>query len=336
MTSAAHENEIGKLGYSHAYDDEVDPDISVLIPTFNRSETLLKNLRKLERQDALTRSYEIVVVDDGSSDLTESVLDGFSHITKTRFLYILLAQNGGPARARNIGLRYCRGTIILNLGDDIEPSNTFVNQHLRWHQKHPNENDALLGFTSIPEVLKNSGFMRWIEKGGTNFFFQYRHLRPNQVTDPIYFYTCNLSLKKSLFQKYGNFDESFPYASHEDLELGYRFASHGMRLIYDPTIRGHHWHTLTIEGVTRRIYYMGYSADIFWKKLGEGGSRLRKLARRLLAWFCSTLPMINLWLHLQKRAYRHHKSYPLLWQFLLYTSFFIGLSDSFKRLPVRI
>jgi len=206
------------------------PELTVLIPTFNRSEALTRTLKAFAEQASDSGSCEIVVVDDASTDNTSDVLTLFAKKLALPFRFIVLKNNGGPARARNIGLALARGGIILHVGDDIEPHPDLLQRHLQWHRRHPDERDALLGRVTFPESLNPSYFMRWLEQGGRKYFFNFAALRPHHPAPPLFFYTCNVSAKMSLMAKSGYFDESFPFASHEDLELGERLAQKGMRL----------------------------------------------------------------------------------------------------------
>ncbi len=139
-----------------------------------------------------------------------------------------------------------------------------------------------------------------------------------------------------LLQKSGWFDESFPYASHEDLELGYRLADQGMRLIYDPEAEGFHWHLLTVQGISRRVYLMGYSASLFWRKVRRQDGVLKRAARKLLAWFCSAPWGVFVWNRLRRKEYLDNKAYPVQWRVLLFFGFFIGLADAYRSRTIRV
>lgn len=328
--------EIKASGQSRNFGLPATPELSVLLPTCNREEALQRTFLALEKQSVEVGLFEIIVVDDGSSDGTVEVLNRFAETTDSRFSYAILKENGGPARARNIGLSICRGCVILIIGDDIEPEVSLLEKHLLYHRQKPGEEYALLGYVSFPDALQPNAFMRWLEKDGRKYFFNYADLSPNQQAGPIFFYTCNVSVKASLLDRSGWFDESFPFASHEDLELGYRLADKGMQLVYDPSARGSHWHMLSVRGIARRVYLMGYSAVLFWQKVDEKGGWLKKVVRRMLAWFSTTPPVIGLWSRLHRKQYQEEKSYPVQWHILLFLSFFIGLSDSLKKESLRL
>ncbi len=328
--------EIRVAGKSSTFEGVAVPELSVLLPTYNRFDALERTLQALEKQTLARELFEIIVVDDGSSDNTPEVLHQFAEHTENRFSYAVLKENGGPARARNVCLSMVNTDAVLIIGDDIEPDSLLLEKHLHFHKKHLDEKYAMLGHVSFPEELSASAFMNWLEADGRNYFFNYAELEPGKEAGPIFFYTCNVSVKASLLKKSGWFDESFPYASHEDLELGYRLADKGMQLVYDPSARGYHWHVLTIEGIARRVYLMGYSAEIFWKKVEDRGSGLRRTARKILTGICALPPMVILWNRLRQKEYLESKSYPRQWKLLLFLGFFIGLSDSQKNRKIRV
>lgn len=330
------DDEIGVAGQSERFAFFSHPEISILLPTYNRSEALARTLTALHHQSSSPDLYEIVIVDDGSSDNTLEVINECVAENRNSINYLGLKENGGPARARNIGLSKCRGKVVLIMGDDIEPERDFVARHLAFHHDNPDDEYAMLGYVSFPPQMQTNSFMRWLETRGRRYFFNYQELQPDLEAGPLFFYTCNVSVKAALLAKSGWFDESFLFASHEDLELGYRLSEHGMRLVYEPSARGYHWHLLTVRGIARRVYLMGYSADLFWKKVKVRGGILKRAARCILARVSSTTPFLSAWERLCERKYADDREYPMQWHLLLFLSFFIGLADSGRGLEPRL
>ena len=102
--------------------------LSVVIPTYNRRDRLARVLAALERQTMPADEFEVVVVDDGSTD-------GSSDWLATRkpayALRTLRLSNGGPARARNAGVEAATGDILLFIDDDVEPTDSLIAEHLK-------------------------------------------------------------------------------------------------------------------------------------------------------------------------------------------------------------
>lgn len=107
------------------------PLLSVIIPTYNRAALLQQCLDSLEKQDFPKVNFEVIVVDDGSSDETRSVLAGPFSFT----LRPIFAEHGGAAKARNRGIRESTGEVIVFTDDDCFPDPTFLRLHWEAHQK---------------------------------------------------------------------------------------------------------------------------------------------------------------------------------------------------------
>src|SRR5919201_2228834 len=97
-----------------------EPSISVIIPALNASGTIDRCLVALSRQSLPRTSFEVIVVDDGSTDDTAA-------LARRRGAVVLrLDQNRGPAAARNAGLAIARGDLIVFTDADCEPAPNFV------------------------------------------------------------------------------------------------------------------------------------------------------------------------------------------------------------------
>lgn len=309
--------------------------VSVVLPTYNRKEMLKLVLDSLENQTFQLEKFEVVVSDDGSSDGTQEFLIEYSKKNVLQFNYILAAENGGPAKARNSALAVAKGEVIIIIGDDIVVGETFVQQHFDWHCEHGEISDAVLGFVTWPESIKASMFMKWLETGGRSFFFKYADFQSGHSIESQYFYTCNISLKSSLLFKTSLFDESFPFASHEDIELGERLRLEGMSLFFEKDIVGYHYHYLHIEGIAKRVYLMGYSANIYWKKVSDHSSLLKKITRAILRQVFSFPLAWPLLIKLLKLETGIEENSPLRWKSILIISYWLGLADSWSNKNVR-
>lgn len=259
------------------------PALSVVIPTWNRMDTLPRVLGGLAAQGR-DADFEVVVCDDGSSDGTEVFLRERASAGDLPFpfRFVSLARNRGPAGARNVAIREARGDVVLMLGDDILPGDALLARHALWHREHPSDVDALLGRTACPAELRGNAVLRWLEQAGRAFFFNYAGLPSGIPVGGRAFFTCHVSLKRALLGRTDLFDESFPFASHEDIELGHRLESHGMRLFYDPDTVGWHWHDLDLAATVLRIYRMGWSSIRYWDLVDDRAGLLRRAGRAAL------------------------------------------------------
>jgi glycosyltransferase involved in cell wall biosynthesis len=235
-------------------------DYSVIIPTYNRRDVLPEVLAALEWQEEAP-PFEVVVVDDGSTDGTGEWLRGREGSFRVP-VEILVQSNRGPAAARNRGVRAADGERVAFLGDDTVPSAGWLAAHEQARRQHPGESLlAIIGYTGWHRRMRLSPFLRYINDHGLQFGYAL-------IDDPEdvpfnFFYTSNLSLpRQALLDE--PFDLRFPYAAWEDIELSYRLKKRGMRLVYRPAARVAHDHPTDLGRFTTRQEKAGYSAVVFY------------------------------------------------------------------------
>ncbi len=235
------------------------PAIGILIPTFNRMNDLKEALARLERQTF--RDFEVVIVDDGSTDETRQMVEAYQAQAPYPLVY-LRQTNAGPATARNLGVRHMNAPVCLLIGDDIFASPELVEQHLKLHRDQPQVEAAALGLTRWAEQGQVvTPFMRWLGRDGTQFV--YGELLEGGTPSWKHFYTSNLSLKTAYLLQ-NPFDERFRKASMEDIELGYRLSrKHGLQMHFLPGAMAEHLHPTTFERSCRRSRDNGANAWIF-------------------------------------------------------------------------
>lgn len=237
--------------------------LSVVVPTHNRGELLGRVLRGLlHEQTALPRSYEVVVVDDGSTDATSDVVAGVG-APAWRLRYCR-QESGGPAVARNLGVQQAQAPIILFTGDDCLPDPHLIEEHLGAHERDGDV--GVVGHIDWHPDLPLTPLMVFLDQG-VQFGF-------NLIEDPEdvpswAFYTANCSLQRHWIEEAGGFDEAFKYAAYEDIELAYRMKQRGLRIVYRPAALTYHYHPPTLEGHLARQRLCGRSAVLFWRKHPE-------------------------------------------------------------------
>ena len=231
---------------------------SVLIPTYGRREDLLRTLDAYERQEPADLCFEVVVIDDGSSDGTAEALASWR---SRRFpLRFASQQNAGPARARNHALEKARGELVLYTGDDIEPAPDLLAEHLAGHEARDDERVAVLGLTRWPDTWPTrwpdpraiTATMEHVDGPGAQQF-SYHYFKDGAEYDFRHLYTSNISLRRSLLDREpAGFATVFPAAAFEDAEFGHRLAFHGLRIIYRASAVAEHHHPYTAGGFYRR------------------------------------------------------------------------------------
>ncbi len=241
--------------------------LTVIIPTFNRKGVLAKALEGYQKQSSPELIDELIVVDDGSTDGTEAMVQEFA--ARAAFPVRYLRQpNQGPAAARNFGIREARSALVLFTDSDILPERDLVSQHIAWHQANPQMTAAVLGYVTWPDEIQPTRFMRWY---GEHKLFFYDQLRTRRQVDCRFFYTCNVSLKTEFLRGGGWFDEEFKSAAFEDTELGFRLSKKGMKLLYNPAAVAYHDQYFSFEEACRKSLSAAPAEQVFLHK--EAGQR---------------------------------------------------------------
>jgi GT2 family glycosyltransferase len=231
--------------------------ISVLVPTYRRPDLLDRCLASLVSQEA--DDYEVVAVDDGSGDATPDVLRDYA-ARAPHVKAFSLPKNSGPAAARNRAIEESAGDLVLFVDDDIVAPPDLVAIHLRLHAEAHDPNLGVLGRVDWHPDLEVTPFMRWLDGSGLQFGYDtWLHEGPVQPAAAA-FYTCNLSMHRSLLRVAGAFDERFPYPAYEDMELAWRLERHGFRLEYRPEAQAYHARAIDLPTFKSRMAKVAESA----------------------------------------------------------------------------
>ena len=198
---------------------------SVIVPAFNAEATLPLCLDALSRQTISEEMYEILVVDDGSSDGTAKVAQQF----KIRYFY---QTNQGPAAARNLGAEAAAGEIILFTDADCIPAADWLEQMIS-----PFADPAVIGAKGAYATKQKKLIARFVQ---IEFEDRYDLLLQSRCIDMIDTYSA--AFRKDVFLKIGSFDRNFPKANNEDTELSYRLsaARYKMRFNRKALVLHHH------------------------------------------------------------------------------------------------
>jgi len=232
-------------------------NVSIVIPTYNRKPILQKCLKALENQDLKENisNYEIIVVDDGSTDGTTSWIRKNSDLLPHVVLYE--QEHGGPALGRNLGVMKSKYEIIIFIDSDLIVLNDFIACHVKKLLFSWNKNNKKC-FT-YGAVINTSNFKNPESENYklTDFSF-------------AYFATGNVAISKELLFKVGLFDTTFSLYGWEDLELGERLLKFGTKLVKCPEAVGFHWHPpfdfAQIDSLVSQEKERARMALIFYKK----------------------------------------------------------------------
>lgn len=232
--------------------------LSVVISTFNRGDLLAEALESLTRQTLDTSEFEVVIINDGSSDNTREVVEGFSGRLPIRYIY---QHNTGLASARNHGIFASQGNILLSFDDDDIAHPSLLEQHLETHHKYPDHRFAVLGYTELGPAIADSPLMQFVTETG-RFMFSYPLLRDEDIVDYTYFWGGRTSCKRLFLLQNGVFNPVFRFGC-EDIELGYRLSKHGFRVIFNRKAVSTMIRDIDFDGFCQRLIRQGRSNYVF-------------------------------------------------------------------------
>lgn len=239
--------------------NRVPLEVSVIIPTYNNREYVVNTVKHLRRQNFSKSAFEIIVVDDGSNDETESA---FREISATfdgeiNFKYIFSPRKNprkmGDANyragiSRNLGVKNARGTILCFLDSDILTPPNFLDDLVQKHRDYDVIQCKRLNLVSE----KSNSAIRYdeIDPASDTFstedgYWERFYSTAVWGNEPFFWkYTCTygLSVSARLFKRVGWIRRGFVFYGFEDVELGFRLARAGARFHLNEIVTYHLFH----------------------------------------------------------------------------------------------
>ena len=277
------------------------PKLSVILPTFNRADSLRRALAALLRQSVLPGAYEVIVVDNNSTDGTAEVAALFEH----RGVRLVREPRQGLSFARNTGLGAARAPVVAFTDDDVEVAPDWVEAILTSLARHPGVDGV--GGRVLPAW--QSGRPRWITREHWAPLALQDHGDSRRIFDaaqPIGLIGANVAFRREVFDRVGTFSPSVQrvkdgIGSTEDHEMLARLYDAGGRMLYQPKMlvmarvpgsrcdRRYHrrWH----EG-HGRFYALMRLPEMERARVspfGVPGHLLREAARSVATWTRSAL-----------------------------------------------
>ena len=236
------------------------PLLSVVIPTCNRLDILRQCLECLAAQTLPRDRFEVLVVDDGSTDGTPEFLA--THVAPFSMRTFCQPSRGGPARARNVGIRAARGEYVLFLNDDamLEPNG--LRGHLETHLALPELRISVLGRFELPRAFRSRLWGFTLTR--SDLVFEYGSLRQDVLYGGGHYYTCNVSTPRQALFDAGLFDEAFTGElwGAEDIEIGHRLArlDPPVGVLFREGCAAEHRHDLSVTDFGRMFRVRGGGA----------------------------------------------------------------------------
>ncbi len=257
------------------------PDVSVILVAHNRADLVPVVLSHLERQTFPAARYEVVVVDNASSD---STLDTVSRYACGAPVCIRAVrhESGGENAARNLGAREAAGRWLLFLDDDVIPGPALIETHVFAQEQHAGKS-CVLGVVAPHPRLRQGVLTRW--------FLPENRIDPSGEKIQFYeWFAENLSIPKDLFQESGGFFEDHPSPRFAAIELLLQLRNAGIDVVVEPRAQAFIWCAVRLEDERRRCYFQGRALHRLWLQEGSpqmlrhyhaARSHLRNLRDRL-------------------------------------------------------
>lgn len=241
-------------------------EVSFIIPCFNEAEYIGNCINAIYSQNINHNSFELIVVDNGSTDSTREIASALGAI-------VLVNTKRGAASSRNMGARDARGNLLAFIDADCLLDPMWLSQMM----KHLSD-DAVVA--SAARAVPNKEGLTWVEKGWAKLFVRKSNRLNNDVTAVNSLGSSNLLINKKLFEKAGGFDEVL--LSCEDYDLSQRIQRYGILLIDEHIRVTHLRESKTLLELFRREVSRGrYSLRCYAKN----GFTLRELPSIAIPFF---------------------------------------------------
>lgn len=223
-----------------AISDADRPVLSVIVPVYNSSADLARCLDALSQSVRGDRDYggfEVVVVDDGSTEAIEPIVAPYG------YRYQRIDGPGGPARARNRGAGFARGDVLVFVDADVcVHTDTLARFAARFDGDETI--DAVIG--TYDDAPAHPSFLSQYK----NLFHHYVHQDADGVVST--FWSGCGAMRKDVYLKFGGFDEKrYRRPAIEDIELGTWMTKAGHKIVLDQTVRCKHLKQWTLRGLIK-------------------------------------------------------------------------------------
>jgi GT2 family glycosyltransferase len=231
------------------------PAVSVVIPTFDRGETLARTLEALAHVDPPRRGFETIVVDDGSNEPHAGrVAAAAARIPNCR---LIRRRNAGPASARNLGWRIGSSELVAFLDDDCAPAADWLVRLVATFDQ--DDSVAAAGGRVLSAPAGN-----WVGRFCTAIEYA-------TGVQPVFenAATANACYRRRVLEALDGFDESFRYPGGDDPDLSARARAAGYRLVFVPDAIVYHAEIESYRDFLDHMYKRGIGEAQLGRKLGR-------------------------------------------------------------------
>lgn len=216
-------------------------EASVVVPVRNGEKVLPRCLKALADQSLSRDRYEILVVDDGSTDQTGQVVRDFG-------VRLISQPPRGPSVARNRGVEEAQAPLVLFTDADCAPARDWIERML-----DPFQDPAVAGVKGTYTSGQKSLTARFVQR---EYESKYERMAAFPVIDFIDTYSAGF--RRDAFLSAGGYDSAYETASVEDQEFSFRLHERGARMLFQPEAKVDHFHVDRWMGYLRKKFKIGY------------------------------------------------------------------------------
>ncbi len=221
---------------------------SIIIPAFNAEKGIGKCLTSLQKQEF--KDFEVIVVDDGSSDNTGKAAKSFKGVR------VLRQKNSGPAVARNNGAKEAKGDIIIFTDSDCVLDKNWLREMLK-----PFEDKSVAGVQGTYRTRQKEIVARLIQ-----LEIEKNHERMGKRKLIDFMGTYSAAYRKVVFLEMNGFDTSFPIASGEDTDLSFRVSAAGHKMMFNDKALVFHTHPTSLWKYLKIKFFRAFWRTKVYKK----------------------------------------------------------------------
>jgi glycosyltransferase involved in cell wall biosynthesis len=219
--------------------------LSVVVISWNQLALLQRLLEQLLHQSFERSRYEIIIVDDGSTDGSREWLRS---LPSDEVRVLLGADDRGRAASRNRGIRAARGDVVVMIDGDHTVQPDFLAIHAARHER---ERCVIVGKSDFADQPESRALNHYLNRGGA------AKLPPDSPLPGRYFLTRNCSVPRDLLLEIGMFDERFRAWGGEDLDLGVRLEESGVPIYGEPRALAIHHHHRSLPDLLKQLEIYG-------------------------------------------------------------------------------
>jgi glycosyltransferase involved in cell wall biosynthesis len=215
--------------------------VSVVVPTYNGAKRISACIEALLKQHTINW-FEIIVVDDGSTDETPEVVKTYPSVK------LIHQSQAGPAVARNNGARNACGSIILFTDDDCVPLNDWIDK-----MTEPFDDPEVAGVKGVYLTEQKQMISRFVQQEYEEKYERLSKLDRINLVD-----TYSAGFRRDIFLQTGGYDETFAFPSVEDRDFSFKLWTLGYKMVFAPSAKVYHTHADDLWIYIRKKFKNGY------------------------------------------------------------------------------